>query len=302
MPLFAILLIAASALLHASWNLICKSCHPSAAFFLISTGASVLVSLPVTCYYLPQLSQLPGTVWVFLVFTGIVQALYYASLGNAYRLSEISVAYPLAKSIPVLLIPVITITFGLGTKLGSGALLGMLLVSVGCIILPLPSFRQLSVRGYLGKGFIFILGAALTTAAYTIIDSEAVRVFRAAKVVGYLPTALIYITWENILIELFLIPLVLLRKRERQTLLAIRTEGGIRYPALSGVICSISYFLVLLAMMLAGNVSYIAAFRQLSIPLGAVMGIILFKERSNPPKLIGIGMIFVGLLLVGLFK
>ena len=302
MPILAISLIAISALLHAGWNLICKSCHPSAAFFLISTGASVLVSLPVTFYYLPVLSRLPYTVWIFLILTGIVQALYYTSLGNAYRLSEISIAYPLAKSIPVLLIPVITITLGLGTKLGTGALIGMLLVSVGCMILPLPSFRQLSLRNYLGKGFVFILGAALTTAAYTIIDSEALRVFRSAKIVGYLPTALIYIVWENILIEIFLIPLVLLRQRERRTLWAIRTEGGIRYPAISGVICSISYLLVLLAMMLAGNVSYIAAFRQLSIPLGAILGIFLFKERSNPPKLAGIVMIFIGLLLVGLWK
>lgn len=302
MPLLAVLLVAVSALLHASWNLICKSRHPSAAFFLVSTASSILVSLPVTIYYLPQLGRLPGVVWVFLIATGVVQALYYASLGNAYRLCEISVAYPLAKSIPVLLVPAATITLGLGAKLGGCALFSMVLVCVGCMILPMLSFRSFSPRSYFRRGFIFIIGAALATAAYTIIDSEALRAFRAANVAGYLPTALIYIVWENILIEMFLLPLVLFRRRERRTLWMLWLRGGMRYPALSGVICSSSYLLVLLAMMLADNVSYIAAFRQLSIPLGAILGIILFKERSSMPKIAGIMLIFVGLLIMGIWK
>jgi uncharacterized membrane protein len=68
------------------------------------------------------------------------------------------------------------------------------------------------------------------------------------------------------------------------------------------VICTSSYTLVLIAMMLATNVSYIAAFRQLSIPLGAILGIILFKETATRPKFTGIIFIFLGLLIVGLFK
>ena len=48
------------------------------------------------------------------------------------------------------------------------------------------------------------------------------------------------------------------------------------------------------------NIGYVAIFRQLSIPLGAIFGIILLKESKGSLKIIGIIMIFVGLVFVGL--
>ena len=43
----------------------------------------------------------------------------------------------------------------------------------------------------------------------------------------------------------------------------------------------------------------ISAFRQLSIPLGAMFGMTLLKEPRYQPKVAGIAVIFVGLLLAG---
>jgi uncharacterized membrane protein len=48
------------------------------------------------------------------------------------------------------------------------------------------------------------------------------------------------------------------------------------------------------------NVSYVAAFRQISIPLGAVLGMVFFNEPRFKPKIIGITVIFAGLILVGI--
>jgi len=47
------------------------------------------------------------------------------------------------------------------------------------------------------------------------------------------------------------------------------------------------------------NVSYVAVFRQLSIPLGAIFGIVFLKEPRYLPKTIGITAIFLGLVLAG---
>jgi uncharacterized membrane protein len=302
MTLFGIILIACSALMHAGWNLICKSRNPSAAFFLISTGASIAAMLPLTVYFMPIISKLPSAVWMLLVITGVIQAVYYICLGNAYRVSEISIAYPLAKAMPVLFVPAVTMVLSLGKQLNNIALIGMVLVSIGCIILPMSSFRTLTLRNYYMKGFVFIFGAAMTTTAYTIIDSEALKIFHQTGIAGYLQAAIIYVGLENILIELFLISYILFHRQERRILSEMVHEGMLRYPMFSGVICTASYTLVLFAMMLASNVSYIAAFRQLSIPLGAIFGIILFNERSTMPKLAGIFFIFVGLLIVGIYK
>jgi drug/metabolite transporter (DMT)-like permease len=67
---------------------------------------------------------------------------------------------------------------------------------------------------------------------------------------------------------------------------------------LTGLLILGTYGLVLAAMEYATNVSYIAAFRQLSIPLGAVLGILVQKEPAYPPKLASIGIIFAGLVLI----
>jgi uncharacterized membrane protein len=53
-------------------------------------------------------------------------------------------------------------------------------------------------------------------------------------------------------------------------------------------------------MAYASNVSYIVAFRQLSIPLGALLGVWVQKEPAGLPKLLGVGVVFGGLILVGL--
>ncbi len=69
---------------------------------------------------------------------------------------------------------------------------------------------------------------------------------------------------------------------------------------ITGLLIMGTYGLVLTAMAYASNVSYIAAFRQLSIPLGAILGILVQKEPSYPTKLASVGIIFTGLILIAL--
>ena len=302
MPTVAIILVAGSALMHAAWNLICKSRKPSAAFFVVSTGASITVMLPLTIYFIRIIPALPPMVKLLLLLTGLVQTVYYISLGNAYRISEISVAYPLARAVPVLLVPAATLILGLGCRLNNLVIIGMIIVCTGCMILPMTSFRRIENNGMLIRGLPFILGAAFATTFYTIIDSEALKCFRAAGIAGFFSCALIYIALENIAIEVFLMTYVMSIPSERRTLRGLCRAGEWKLPAVSGVICSVGYSLVLMAMMSVENVSYVAAFRQLSIPLGAVLGIFLLKERASLPKILGIVLISSGLILIGLIK
>ena len=60
-----------------------------------------------------------------------------------------------------------------------------------------------------------------------------------------------------------------------------------------------TYGLVLASMAYVTNVSYVAAFRQLSIPIGAVLGLTIQREPRYLPKIIGIVIVSVGLILVG---
>ncbi len=104
MLLLAIILVTISALAHSSWNLICKAKAPSSAFFFLLTVVSVLLTgIPLLIFYPDTLKHISPVLWGIFVLTGFLQAGYYIFLAKAYSISEISVTYPLTRSIPVLL-------------------------------------------------------------------------------------------------------------------------------------------------------------------------------------------------------
>lgn len=65
---------------------------------------------------------------------------------------------------------------------------------------------------------------------------------------------------------------------------------------LSGLCLAVYY----VALAFVSNVSYLTAFRQLSIPIGTVLGRVLLQEPCPTPRLLGTAIILVGLILVSL--
>lgn len=303
MSLIAILLICVTAFTHSGWNLLCKSKNPSAAFFVIVAVCSIAVLSPFYFLGWNAIVNLPAFIWLALAATGFIQAVYYACLGNAYRLSEISIAYPITRSLPVLIIPLVIRSLHLGEELGYPACLGMILIFAGCIFLPLPRFRQLlHLKDYVNIGLLFVVIAAFCTVGYTVIDNEAMkRLNDSGLVASQYITGPLYLALTMLFIFLFLTPYVLCCRPEREKLREILRHSW-KTPFCAGLMTSFDYSLILTAMSLVPNVSYVAAFRQLSIPVGAVLGIILFAERRDPPKLVGLLLIVSGLVLVAVDK
>jgi drug/metabolite transporter (DMT)-like permease len=71
-------------------------------------------------------------------------------------------------------------------------------------------------------------------------------------------------------------------------------------PYVAGIFSASAYVLILLAMKFVTNVSYIQAFRQMSLPLGVLAGIFILKEKCSPPKLIGILLVVSGLVMTSI--
>ncbi len=60
----------------------------------------------------------------------------------------------------------------------------------------------------------------------------------------------------------------------------------------------VGYSLVLVSVTFVKNVSYVLAFRQLSIPIGVILGMVLLKEPMYIPRIAGTAVLFIGLVLV----
>jgi drug/metabolite transporter (DMT)-like permease len=301
MTLLAAALVIAAAGIHAFWNLIGKRRNPSAAFFLIGNLAASICLLPLLARNRPLLAAIPAPVWALIVLTGLCEALYYAALAGAYRNGDMSVAYPLARALPAVLIALCTVVFGLGKPLTMMGIVGIGAVVVGCLLTPLPSLRKIRPSDYLTAVCLLAVVAAVATAGYTLIDNENLGRLRALPGLGLsnIEITLTYLELVTISTLVWLAPYTVLVPAERERLQALASNGLLGATA-AGLLITFGYSLVLAAMAHATNVSYIAAFRQTSIPLGATLGIVVQKEPAYATKLVGIAVVLAGLLLVAL--
>lgn len=297
----AIALVVASTFTHAFWNLIGKRRSPSAAFFLLASLIVALVLAPLILYHRRSLALVPGSVWGLLVATGACQALYYIALAGAYRYGQLSVAYPLARSLPAMLVALVTALLGLGEPINVMGIAGITLVVIGCLCIPLESFRNVRLSSYLNPCCGLALLAACGTTGYTIIDSEALARLRALPNLDLSAAtlALFFMELEFFTTCIWLGLYVTTSPGERKTFTAL-WQSGLGSAAVTGLMIGGTYGLVLIAMGFVTNVSYLAAFRELSIPLGALLGVTFQKEPAPLPKIVGISVVLIGLLLVGL--
>ena len=297
----AVALIVVSAFLHATWNFHGKSRNPSAAFFLVATAAGTLVLTPMLLFFHAELAMIPAKVWCLLVLTGFFLAVYYTGLATAYRLGDMSLAYPLARSMPIVFAAAVTLTFGLGGEIGGLAIVGFVLVVVGCVLLPMKRLGELRLKYYLNGCCLLAAMAAAGTAGYSITDDHALRLLRElpGQPLTEITTPLVYIVLQGVSSSIWLaLFLVVFHSQRRQIAEVLRTSKA--GAALMGTMIWFTYTLVLAAMAFASNVSYIVAFRQLSIPIGAAMAIVLLKEPCPRPKAIGLVIMLVGLALVAI--
>ncbi len=301
MSLTATILLIISAFTHAGWNFISKKEHPTQAFYLVANTIGVVCILPFLFYYASLIHFVPSSVWIIVVLSGFFLAAYLEALAGAYRAGDISIAYPLARSLPVLFVFLLTLVLGKGQPPGAWFFVGIIIIVAGCIILPLKVFADFHFAGYKNRCCFLAILAAAGIAAYTVADDTALRHLRElpGKPMSPVQGTLIYMVLEGISCSLWQSLFVMLNRRERQHMPdVLQSYRGA--AAITGIGIYLGWGLVLVSMNFVSNVSYVAAFRQLSIPLGAIFGMALLKEPRYLPKIIGIAAIFTGLVLAGL--
>jgi len=295
----AVVLIVISATVHATWNLRGKSRNPSAAFFLVGDGTIALLGMPLWFVFRKLYADLPASFWGLVAATGASQAVYYIGLAYAYRSGDLSIAYPLIRALPVLFIPALSFLLERGKQIHALGLCGMGAIAAGCVFMALYQFFR-GARAGRTSMFFAVIGA-LGSVGYTMIDDEALHLIKASPAFTLEPglAALTYIPAITSSTALWLTLFTCFNRGERAAFGEIWRTARL-YTALTGVMIWLSYGLALAAMVYVTDVSYVAAFRQLSIPIGAVLGMTLLKEPRLPARIIGVAIIAAGLVLVAL--
>ncbi len=290
----AVGLILCSALLHAGWNLIGKRTAQTVRFYAWTMATGLLIFSPLLLLSWPVVPSLPALFWWLLLGSGVCQCLYMTGLAKAYRVGNLSMVYPLARALPVLLVPLLVVLIYGESRLSPRDLFGMLLIILGALALPLAHWRDWHPANYRSPAVGWALLAAASTAGYSLLDSMAIQVLLKAGLSPF-QAGSSFVLLQAAITVLLMVPCISLLFRE--PLLAFPDAG---WTTLAGFFVVGTYMLVLISMSLVTEVSYVVALRQLSIPIGFVIGILWLKEPVSLPRIQGLLVMLVGLLLVSL--
>lgn len=298
MTWMAFALIFGSVSLHAAWNLMAKKDRITRPFYMLMTSMEIVLFLHVMAWSPVRYSELPLSFWGWALCSALCDAVIYSTgLLKAYELAEMSVSYPMMRSLPVIFTPLVTILFGIGKPISLPAAAGMAVVVVGCLMMPLTKFSEFRLSNYRGKVLFFIVLTALGTTGYTISDSLALEALSLAEPeTTTIIRSLSYYSVRGFLLPVSLLIMCLCSRKDRAILKDLLRERS-WHPYLAGLFAGLAYVLVLVAMNYVTNVSYVQAFRQMGLPVGMVAGILFLKERCSLPKFIGVLLILLGLLL-----
>ena len=130
MSLAALALVTGAGLMHALWNLVLKR---SSARLPVTTWA-LLGGAAVFSPMLVREWPPPPQVWPFACASALVLLVYYSCLARAYRNSDFSLVYPVARGTAPAMLALWAIIF-MGERFGGVRTAGAALVFVGILVL-----------------------------------------------------------------------------------------------------------------------------------------------------------------------
>lgn len=273
--LVAVVLVAA--VLHATWNAIVHAIGDQPAALILYAAGALLVALAL----LPFVAVPASGARPFVAVSALLHVGYQLFLVAAYRFGDFGQAYPLARGTAPWVVTLVATVF-LHERLSSGALVGVLVITVGLGSLVLsagiPGRAELPAPG-------FAVATGLFIAAYTLVDGLGVR--RSGSPVGYL-------AWL-MLVSSLLTPLSALVHRPRGLLPRLRRHlwAGL----LAGAVSVLAYGLVLYAQT-RGSLATVSALRETSVVAGALIGAVFFKESYGRVRLLATVLVVAGIVVI----
>ena len=271
------LVILVAALLHASWNAVVKSGDDK----MLGLALIHIVAGALCVFLLPFANSPARAAWPYLGLSVMLHWGYYWSLAQGYRVGELSYVYPIARGTAPLIVVGGAVVFA--NELISGTtLLGVLVVSGGIITLGL---EQGLPNRHQWKPLSFGLLTGIWISAYTLTDALGVR--HSGNALGYI-TSLFML--EAVTFGLFI---AVIRRQH----LGGYISGNWRSLLGGGIAAAGAYGLVIYVMN-SNTIAIVAALRETSVVMAALIGARLLKERFGPIRLTATVMVTMGIILM----
>ena len=289
MTLGALALVVLASFIHAGWNLLAKRAAPAGPVFVLAYSLIACIAYAPWVLYLLAQGRIgwtgPGI--GFLLLSGLIHLAYNLCLQRGYQLADLSVVYPVARGTGPLLSSIGAFLI-LGETPRASGLLGLVLVVAGIWLIATQGRLAAFSRPGGQAGIRWGTATGGLIASYTVVDAYAV------KVLGIAPVVLDWVS--NLLRVCLLMPLVIANPRRAAG--AMRGYWGLALGV--GLLSPLSYILVLAALSAGAPLSLVAPMREMSMMLGALMGMLILREAVGPWRLVGCAVLILGVILLSL--
>lgn len=265
MPLDIVGLVLLSALLHPLWNALLKKGGQPESGYLVLT---FLIALFAGTHALITGQDLTSifTIWPLYLTSVAGQLIYGFFLVMTLRRGDLSAYYPIIRSSPALIV-VVGFLF-LGARYSPILLAGITLVLTGGFLLQYkPGLRLLDAPATLACAVLAMTGVAI----YSLADSRGVRLIH--------PSVMFFWVEATCLVGYLFIFRLLGEYSVRWTALYLWLRRPLSNTA-AGVMAYASYWLILKAFSLGGDVAAVTSVRQASIPISVLIGGVLLREGA----------------------
>lgn len=287
MTSFALPLIILSAILHASWNLIAKRTSTTgvALVFLFSV-TEVIVFFPVVAMaiYSLWIGTLSWGAIGFILGSGALHTIYFWLLSTGYKVGDLSIVYPIARST------------------------GPLLATIGAIVL----FSENPTLIVIGGTLVICFGVLILTGnPRDLRQSKALPAVTYGLLTGVMVAC--YTLWDAYAMNQASIPPLVFQgglSLTRMMVLfpfAIRQHETVQHAWATerwkigsiAIMSSISYLIILFVLAFS-PVSYVAPMRTLSILIGVILGTNLLKEEQKWRRILGASIVVISVIMLNI--
>ncbi|GGF88523.1 DMT family transporter [Paenibacillus aceti] len=282
--LIPILLVLASGLCHAVWNLFTKRSINKGVFLWTIMMIPAVLLLPVLIAELWR-TPLSWGDYGLLVLSVVLQGVYSWLLSKTYELGDLSQIYPIMRGTSTLLVPLIGVVF-LKESLSLFGWTGIILMIGGFFVLSGVTVgnKQTARQPQSLKPFALALLVGLCTTSYVFVDKLNLQ--------NISPLALLEVT--NIGFVAGLTPLVLTSK-------ALKREWKANHKTiLLGAILNPGSYLLFLFAMQQAPMAHISPLREIGTVFATFLGVLILKEQQGLKRIATSIIIFCGIMLIGI--
>jgi len=286
MLLSSLLLLVLAAALHAITNTLMKKSRDKIAFSWWMLTAFSVTAFPIL-FFLPRVEPAG---WLIVLVSGLLEAVYFFTLTRAYTSGDLSLVYPIARGSAPLFVLLWALLF-LGERPTWTGLCGIALIIAGLYLINLSSFRDWTrpLHAFRSPASRWALLTGVLISGYSAVDKVGVRYFHPF-VYLYL---ILLVCWTFLSFQ-WLIP-------DRRIALMEEPRNGRLIPIIAAAVLGAGGYLLVLGAMRLSPVSYVGPVREVSVVMGAWIGIRYLGEQGGSLRIAASILVVLGIGLIAIF-